>query len=177
MKLLKKLGILAVVVTMVLSFAACGDSEKTENSAEEPSATETAPEEKSTEAKEEAPAETKEEKKAETEPSAEKTAAEKYVEEKGEALETRVKKNSPDTECEVKAEGNNVVVIVKTAQCDGLTDIEKNQYQQLYEEVVKDTFRAELIPDESEFKGIAAVVYRLCDSKGGKVVELNFEIK
>ena len=176
MKLLKKLGILVVVVTMVLSFAACGDSEKTENSAEEPSATETAPEEKSTEAKEEAPAETKEEKKAETEPSAEKTAAEKYVEEKGEALETKLKAGSSDTDCEVKAEGNNVVIVVKATQFDSVTETEKFQYQQIYD-AMKDTFRAELIPDESEFEGIAAVVYRLCDSKGGKVVELNFEIK
>lgn len=153
MKFLKRIMILAIAVAMAFSFAACGGEEKSENSAP---------------VKENSPAES-------TEP-AEKTAAQKYVDEHGEELEAAVKEDDSTIDCEVAAEGNNVVITMKASQLDGLTEEEKTQLQQIYD-MMKDSLKEQLAVYFEEMDGIDSMILQYCDSKGSKVVELNFELE
>jgi len=154
MKNLKKLLMLAIAVVMALSFVACSD-EKGETTIKEPSeVTENTVPEK---------------------PESEKTEAEKFVEEKGEQTENQIKENEESLDCKVTAEDNKLVVSVLTAEVDGLSDSDKAMFQQVYD-AMKDQLKETVFALVGETEGVDAVVYRICNSNGDTVAELEYEV-
>lgn len=150
MKTLKKLGILALVLVMALSFAACSKDEASDKTSE---GTPTP-----------APVVT------------EKTEVEKYVDSYGkvlvEAFEIGFEEGGSMTcESEILGRGNDIILTTRVVELDGLT-AEQKQMMQEYFDSMNDTFKESFRAVTQEIPSLENFIIDFCEDDGDKIANI-----